>query len=574
MQLTTPETKVYDTVFPGENWFFFWRTSPSLWETKLAEYQGPGPIFVPIFWGLHCEQPNQWDFGNHRPETDLKKLYETAKKLGKDIALLLPLSPSPFLPNGGLPSHLARTLAVGKKDLAVAAIDNDGRLNKLFSFFDPRVFQAFRDFSNGLGRFLSENAVACEVYGVDSQYLDGNSCSSFFEDRSLAFERGFARYLVQLKESSELPEGISENSREFEELKSSYAEQIKGLYEACCGETLAANWSGTIKFGFLGAGPEDIFSRSSEHWDNSESNFEALLKMVTLGVVPNSALLSPESKKEPLAKALKDVVNESFIRSHMQNELYDDDYSASFTPVVFFDLVSSGAGLSSYEQTGLLSFLHRQYPWAYRILADIDLEQDESYEQKTRFFAGADLDHAKFNKLLRLLLNGSKVFLDTVGMPEELDKKLNVFIIENNLNVEKINFVSPISKIQLGEGSIITYQSEKIIDAPLNKKLKFWETITAFLKVKHLTVNTDDQVYFFWNSRASNAYELNYEEIRRVSLYNATSYKKKAHIVSAKNFAFLKTVDQKNVEVKSTPIGIDVQLLPGGSVSLDFGYYE
>ena len=76
MQLTTPELKEYDTVFPGENWFYFWRTSPSLWESKLREFSGAQPILVPIYWGLHSEQPEKFDFGTYKPETDLKRLYE------------------------------------------------------------------------------------------------------------------------------------------------------------------------------------------------------------------------------------------------------------------------------------------------------------------------------------------------------------------------------------------------------------------------------------------------------------------------------------------------------------------
>ena len=106
------------------------------------------------------------------------------------------------------------------------------------------------------------------------------------------------------------------------------------------------------------------------------------------------------------------------------------------------------------------------------------------------------------------------------------------------------------------------------------KKVGFWQTMIKYLELRHLDLQVDEGVYYFWKHRVSNTYELDYEEIRRVSLYNPTSYKKKVHIVSSKNFAFLKSVDEQNVNVKSTPIGIDVELLPSGAVSLDFGYFE
>ncbi len=106
MQLTTPELREYDTVFPGENWFFYWRTSPSLWETKLREYQGPHPIFVPVYWGLHSENPDQYDFGNYRPETDIARLFKIAKDVGRELSIVIPTTPTPFLANGGLPSYI------------------------------------------------------------------------------------------------------------------------------------------------------------------------------------------------------------------------------------------------------------------------------------------------------------------------------------------------------------------------------------------------------------------------------------------------------------------------------------
>ncbi|MCO4754265.1 MAG: beta-galactosidase [Bacteriovoracaceae bacterium] len=573
MQLTTPEAKEYDTVFPGENWFFFWRTSPSLWESKLREYQGPSPVFIPIFWGLHSENPDQLDFGNYRPETDLKRLFECAKNVGKEVAFLLPLDPAPYLPNGGLPSYLARSMVVDSKGLAVAAIDNDGRLNKLYSFFDPRVFQSFRKFCSSFGRYLSENAIACEVYGAQGHFIQGGKRKSFFEDHSGAFERGFGRYLAQLKEDGELPQNAKNEPGVMHSLTKSYSNQIQSLYAQAASEGLSANWSGELNFAFLGGATQDIFERSSELWEHSSNFFAPLLEMTTLNLIPSSTLLSPAMKKNPLSKALKDIVNEAFIRSHMENDLYEDEYLSSFNPVVFFELFTNGNN-DAYTGCGLINFLSRQFPWAYRLREDFNLNLEEEYGQRVRFFHGNEMGQVEFNKVLKLFMNGSRIFLDTTGLNEDFARKLESFVIENNLKEEKINYISPVSKIQLGEGMIVTFKSEKLQEVSMIKKLNFWETLISYLSIRHLDVQVDENVFFLWYSRASNAYELDYEEIRRVSVYNTTSYKKKARIVGAKNFAFLKTVDQRNVEIKSTPLGIDIQMLPGASVSLDFGFYE
>lgn len=574
MQLTTPENREYDTVFPGENWFFYWRTSPSLWENKLAEFQGRGVVFAPVFWGLHSDGQGQSDFGLRRPETDLKRLFECARAAGKEIAFLLPVSPAPFLPNGGLPSSLARTMAQDDQGMARSALDSDGRLNKLFSFFDPRVFQAFRGFAMDFARFMSENAVACEVYGADCFYAQGRKKKAFFSDSSPVFERGFARYLARLREEGNLPMAARDDVGELEKLKDNYHEQIKDLYRQAAGEALAANWSGTLDFGFVGSSPEDLFARTSVRWERPGGFFPSFLQMLALDLAPSSVLLGSDSKRGPLGKALGDAVTESFIRSKTQSELYEEEHVSGFTPLVFFELIGADRGAEAFEGCGLVDYLERQYPWCYRILEDLDLEEEETWEGKIRFFSGARLDGAGFKRMLKLFMSGSPIFLDVAGLPEDLERKLELFVLENDLKAEKLNYISPIAKIKLGEGSVITFRSDKLEQAPLAKKLNFWDTLVSGLNVRKLDAQAEEGVYYFWSSRASNPYELNYEEVRRVSLYNTTSYKKKARIVSAKNFAFLKTIDEKNASAKSTPIGIDLQLLPGGSVSLDFGYYE
>jgi len=56
-------------------------------------------------------------------------------------------------------------------------------------------------------------------------------------------------------------------------------------------------------------------------------------------------------------------------------------------------------------------------------------------------------------------------------------------------------------------------------------------------------------------------------------MYNPTSYKKKVRIQLTRNFALLRVVDKVNVVVQSYPSELEVQFLPGASVSLDFGMF-
>src|SRR3989338_711598 len=103
MKLTTPEQKDFDPAFPGENWFYYWKTAASLWESKLLQIPGQMPIYVPINWGFHMDYQHTIDFGEHKPETDLKRLFDVAQKVNRKLIFIMPLTPAPYLTNGGVP---------------------------------------------------------------------------------------------------------------------------------------------------------------------------------------------------------------------------------------------------------------------------------------------------------------------------------------------------------------------------------------------------------------------------------------------------------------------------------------
>jgi hypothetical protein len=579
LKLTTPEIRDYDSVFPGENWFFYWKTSPSLWEAKLSEYTGALPLFVPIYWGFHSEHEDQYDFGTYKPETDLKRLLETAQRVGKEIVLMLPVSPSPFLPNGGIPSYLARTMAISEDGLALTVLDNESRMNKVYSYYDPRIFQAFRKFNWYLGQYLSQTGISCEVFGAEFGYLKNGNFISFIEDHSIAFEQGFNRYIKQLQETD--PEEVQlllDNPSYEVTFKKRFSHLIADLYQQAAQESVAGNWGRVIQFALLGGAPDDIFPRSSDLWEHEGNFFKPLLEILVNNITPCSVLLSPYLRRGTLIKSLNDLVTNSFVRSQMNNALYENDERVSFLPLVFFEIYTPDQDAlrenNIVEKVGLTNFFKRDFQWTYRMQHHLGVTTDNDEIHKVHFLFGQFMTKDVFTTMLKLFMNGGRIFMDVANLDEDLKQKLNLFITENNIETESINYLTNIVKAQLGEGVLLLYDSEKLIENSLMRKIGFWETMIKYLNLKHLRVQNDEELYYLWKSRCSNTYELDYEEIRRVSFYNPTSYKKKAQVLTTNNFAFLKTIDQIHGNVKSTPVGIDIELLPGGSVSLDFGFYE
>lgn len=577
--LVTPELKEVDEVFPAENWFLYWKTSPSLWESKLRDFSGPNPIFVPIYWAIHSEYSDQYDFGQHKPETDLKKIAECGVRAGKEIIFLIGLSPIPFLINGGIPSYLARSLSLNKDGLAISVIDNQDRINRIYSFYDPKIFQAFRKFTWHLGQYFSQLGISNAVYGLDATRIEDSHIVSYFQDHSPVFDGGFNRYIKQLQDSEPQKIQYLKDHPEYENaLKAEYSELIKNLYFEASKESLAGNWNGVIQTCLLGGSTKDLFKRSHERWESARDYFHPLMKCVVNEVYPNSLLLSHKVKSGPLSKALKDIVSPPLIQGHLSKDYYEDDSSLSFQPLVFFELNDSGQGHFSFERimekSGLKYYFEKEFPWSYKITKEFKLDIDDLEPNTVFFFFGPRLDTKSFNEVIKLFLSGCRVFIDVVDLAEELLKKLEIFFVENEIPLEKINYISPVTKAALGDGIIITYNSDKLNETSLVKRSGFWEKMVHYLEIKHLNVQADEDIEFFWKVRQSNTYELNYEEIRRISLYNPSSYKRKARVNTSSNFAFIKSLDQVNVEVKSSPVGIDILLLPGASVTLDFGYFE
>jgi hypothetical protein len=95
---------------------------------------------------------------------------------------------------------------------------------------------------------------------------------------------------------------------------------------------------------------------------------------------------------------------------------------------------------------------------------------------------------------------------------------------------------------------------------------------TSYLKIAQVEISGDEGVHYFWQKRGSTSFELSYEEVRRVELYNYSSYKKKIKLDNSSDFAFLKMIDVQNVDLNSTPGGVELTLKPQGSISLDYGY--
>ena len=575
MTLTTPVPRDLDTVFPGENWFFYWKTSASLWRNKLQEFPGT-KIIIPLNWSFHTETGDQFDFDEHRPETNLKKLAEIALEVGKQVIFFLPLTPAPFLPNGGLPHLLARGLALNHENMAYGIIDSDDNLIKIYSFFDPRVFEAFERFVKKLGNYFSTNKIAADVWGIRCGYFQDGRLRSFLEDSSKSFDNAFTRYLAGKTREGEALSPIEEKQNSFE-----FNKTIQDLYCTIAKDSIGPNFEGVLDVAFLGGGTSKFLKRLSgtiSTTDYSSELFEALAK----DIIPSSVLLSHRLKKGVLNRELNDLVANSYLPARLSaNMAYEYDDISVFSALSFFKVYERIDGVSSlfqsWEQLHLWSYLNSTFGWSYKIITSDTLKLHENkspYQEHVHLFHGHDVDRTIFNHILKTFMNGGRVILNRSGLSEDFNRRFETFFLENSLVVEKVNFKTQIQNINLGEGRLVFIDGDYLGDLKESEYLEFWTKIVETFTIVHVPIQNAEGIDYYWRTRPSSTNELKYEEVRRLSLYNPTSYRKKIKMSLSKNFVVYKVIDEINVVVQTFPNELEIELSPEGSVIVDFGVFS
>lgn len=561
--------KQHDSVRPGEQWFFYWKTSASLWESKILEFPEHEVIFIPLYWGFHAESPGEWDFGRIRPERDLLRLTKILTQHGRKFSWILPLTPAPYLPNGGVPAFSARTLSISVDGVHLTAFDQEQNLNKIFSYFEPRVFQAFATFLRSFNQFLTENQIKTPIWGAQFYYYESNKRISFIEDTSLAFEQGFSRYLKQ-----NFPDGAElTDPKEEKKLKSIFLEEVGNLFKTTSESSLSSFWRGTQKIFTIGGSPQETILRSLPCGKSQLEITKDLFHHFVHDEWISSALLSPAEKKETPNWILSEHFGSKEISQRYQYESYGSDLTPEFRPygvVDIFDEKQSG----HFERTGLTGYLNKNFRWLYQNHEElvfspsaIDLDQ-----HKIKFFYGADLNRTTFGQILKLFMMGQRVLLDREGLSEALDQRLQVFMLENNIKNQMVNFITNTQICELGEGRLVVYDGQKLVKRTESEK--FWDHIFKYFKLVQPELHMDEEVFSMWRIRSTTPHELSYLDVRRVNLYNPTSYKKTVSIKTHKHFAFMKMIDPTRANAKSTPEGVDIELMPKSKIALDFGHYE
>lgn len=574
-----------DVVLPGENWFFYWKTSASLWESKL-EQMSATKVIIPINWSFHSETGSEYDFAGKRPETDIKRLYDLIVNLNKEAIFLLPVSPVPFLPNGGVPHLLARNLSKDQNGMIYTISDGNSHFNKLYSFFDTRIYKAFCKFVNELGTYFSQSGIAGDIHALECGYLDSSYFNSYFFDSSRVFSNAFSNYLQAKREletdgvndAEDLTSHYISDPIIEKELKDEFKSTILNFYISTAKKALNTNWVGSLKVSFIGGKNSDFINRIYSK-ESGQDYVQNIFESLCIDTLVSSVLVDGQRKRKLFGRILEEIVTNSFSSQKFNETVFDEVGAGVFKPLVLFNLLYNDDITKSadhWAENHLLYSISKEYKWLYK---KCEIEKNDNLEMNIEnnqlfFVAGDSLTKKSFNKILKIFLNGGKIMIDTAHMCETLERRLQSFIIENSLHLEKVNYMTQIDHAFLGEGRLVIFNGKDFKESAPSKMKNFWLKLISSFEQPYLKINAPDEIEYYWRTRDSNSNELNYEEVRRVNFYNPSSYKKKVTIYLQKNFALLKKIDEMHVKVKSNNYEVEVELLPEGSVSFDFGMYS
>lgn len=567
MPLKSQITPENDPVRPGEQWFCYWKTSAALWESRILQSPAHEVIFIPVYWGFHAEGPESWDFGRIQPDRDLLRLAQLLTQHNRKFCWLLPLSPAPFLPNGGVPTMAARTLSLSSDGVHIAVLDQEEKLNKMYSYFEPKVFQGFVEFLNAFGKFLAGNKIKAPLWGGVFHFQEGERNVSYLEDCSIAFEQGFSRYLKQnFKDGVDLSHPSEEAN-----LKRGFTRDVGVLFKSTAETALAPFWMGVQEITVLGGSPAETIERTLPDGKSQLTFVSDLMNHYTHGRWVSSSLLRAKEKGEILSRLLFEHFGFQEIERRYHYQVQGGELSLEWKPFGVVDLFDDGINL--FRGIGLLRYLEENFPWAYSIHKELNFTTEwiEENQHKVKFFHGSALDRTRFGQMLKLFMMGQKVVLDRTSLSPELDKRLQIFILENNLKIQSVNFLTPVNICELGEGRFITFEGPRL-DEESGKK--FWAHLFKYFNLNHMDVALGDEVFSLWRIRATTPHELSFLDVRRVNLYNPTSYRKQVTIQTKGGFAFMKMIDPSKASAKSVGHGVEVELLPNGRIGLDFGHYE
>lgn len=581
--LVTPDLRsLSQSFFTGENWFCYWKASATLWSTKLEQYSGPSPLFVPFLWSHHVSRissPNDYgaktviDFGQKRQDTNLLELFQLIKNAGREAILVVPLGPLPFVSSGGMPSWLCESVIEDKNGLPKVAIDDQMRIHKSYSFYSSRVFKEYMQTLTILADLIRSKGIEVKIYGMSSYYQDpvDHKLYSFFEDYSKVAKNAFARYFANLK-------GSGETAQEGD--WKSFQKEMKSLYVNALQETFAGFYQGELSMLFADTSPwQPLTTLQMTRADNGLLNS---IKLAWQNSLLPSFILSHHRNingQQDIQKLYQATTPHDWVPHLLENNVNSVSDQLTNQPLQLLHLFGDSHAIAD---SGLGKILDSTYQGAWRNLAYFNEQTLEGWEEPKSLFlfdipSAAKNHHLNsdpvVNLIIKTVMRGHQVAVNKEALTKDQIRLFEQFIHENQLKKILSGHYGFLEFISIGQaGKLCFFNATEVMQTTDDLKLAFWKQILRLFEVEFITWQLSDDIESLWMYRLASPGDLYYEQIRRVILRNKSSMDKNIVLQKDKKHILVKIIDPMGVDVVTKPQTIDCKFKPHGFVVLDFGF--
>lgn len=563
MSLKTSHSKLPNNLsYLNEGFFLYWKSPRQNWDKIILGNPSKKYLIIPINWALHVVN-GKVHFGDGSDELSLESLIRLGVEHGKKVILSVAITPNPLLENGGVPLEIDGDLSFSSSGFPKFFSPNSKDLLKVRSFYSPEVFKEFSKFLKSFGKFLSYIDLPYDVASTEYvSFSQSGICHSLIEDFGPAQVDSFEKFKQHA--------GDEANAGFLETM-------ILDLYEESIKENCQADFIGRLKVNILGTRNEDSINNVFNSIDQVSFN-KSLINCFKNNIYPIS-IDSITTENDLLSRQYESLMSSSYIEDCLRtSSLTNDKASLSMISHLSF---FHGKRLDQYRAKELISKTLEVvdkslgFSSSSKLYELTKLEIDEGVDSELIYLVGSSFKDDEVGLIKKLFFSGKKIIFDTNGVSDSFLSEFKLNFCSKEIKKSKLNLEVDLFIYELGTAVMILFDSSHLFSRSTDTCQEFWNKIIYAAEIDFLKMSGVEDIDYIWRKRPIRSNELNFEEIRRLNIFNPHNEEKTIVLEPSERFFLLKKVDEfKAILNRRTSRELMISLSPKGSVGIEFGVVE
>lgn len=546
----------------NEGFFLYWNSPRHSWEKVILNNPSKKYLIIPVNWALHIVN-GKVHFGDGSDELSLEYLIRLGVEHGKKVILLLAITPNPLLENGGVPADVNAELSHSEIGVPRFFCSEGNKIIKLKSFYSPEVFKEFSRFLKAFGKFLSYIDLPYDVASTEYVSLSDDGIShSLIQDFGPAQIDSFEKFRKHAGEKA--------NPGFLEAM-------ILDLYEECIRECCKEDYVGRLKVSVLGTRAEDSVNKVFGATDPIAQN-KSLINCFKNNIYPISPF-EISSENDLLNRQYLSLMCSNYIEDCLRTSSLTND-KANLTMISHLSFFH-GRSLDQFEVKELVSktldVVDRGlgFSSSSKLFELNKFEIDEGLDSELIYLIGNSFKTEEVKLVKKLFFSGNKIIFDLKNCSNAFLDELRLNFSSSGIKKSKLNLEAELFIYELGSSVMILFDSSELFSNSNEVCQEFWKKIIYAAEIDFLKMSGADELDYIWRKRPIKSNELNFEEIRRLNIFNPHNEEKVVTLEPSERFFLLKKVDDHLASVnRMTSRELCISLSPKGSVGIEFGVVE